>query len=288
MNPYRPRPSRSRGLAERMERRPLTARLLLMVVAFLFLIPIAGIIRGTGTNVVKTGGLPGAAVAADPLLTATTTPAAGTRSTAASSGAALSAPATSEAPPTGATSQQADLSTQATSPAAATTPTTAAKKTATTPASAVAKKPASTAPPATTAKKTPATTTATPKATTPPTTKAPAATAPPSTRAAATTTSAPAAPPANIYSKSDVETIIREIWPADLADKAVHIATRESKLVPTVRNWCCFGLFQIYFETNKTTLAGLGITSAEQLYDPRVNATAAYAMYQRAGWTPWS
>ena len=76
MNPYRPGPSRSRGLADRMERRPLTARLVLMVVAFLLLIPIAGIIRGSGTNVVRSGGLPGAAVGADPLVSATTAAAA--------------------------------------------------------------------------------------------------------------------------------------------------------------------------------------------------------------------
>src|SRR5262249_20913702 len=121
----------------------------------------------------------------------------------------------------------------------------------------------------------------------PPTTTTPTA-APPATTGAPTTTTAPASPPPNAYSKSAVEAIIRETWPADLADKAVRVASRESNLIPTVRTWCCFGLFQIYFEVNKKTLSGLGITSAEQLYDPRVNATAAYAMYQRAGWAPWS
>ena len=34
-------------------------------------------------------------------------------------------------------------------------------------------------------------------------------------------------------------------------------------------------------------LATLGITSADQLRDARTNATAAYAMYQQSGWTPW-
>jgi hypothetical protein len=38
---------------------------------------------------------------------------------------------------------------------------------------------------------------------------------------------------------------------------------------------------------NKSTLNALGVTSAEQLYDPRVNTEAAYAMYQRSGWGPW-
>ena len=95
------------------------------------------------------------------------------------------------------------------------------------------------------------------------------------------------APPANTYSKADVEAIIRSIWPADQADQAVRIAKRESNLVPTVRNWCCYGLFQIYFKMNQPALASVGVTAPEQLYDPRVNAEAAYAIYQRSGWAPW-
>jgi hypothetical protein len=32
----------------------------------------------------------------------------------------------------------------------------------------------------------------------------------------------------------------------------------------------------------------MGVTSATQLYDPTVNATVAYALYQRAGgFGPW-
>ena len=39
----------------------------------------------------------------------------------------------------------------------------------------------------------------------------------------------------------------------------------------------------------KGWLAGIGVTSGDQLFDPRVNATAAYTLYQRAGgWGPWS
>ena len=77
------------------------------------------------------------------------------------------------------------------------------------------------------------------------------------------------------------------MWPSDLADEAVRIATRESSLVNTAHNYCCYGLFQIHFSANQTFLATLGVTAPEQLYDPRVNATAAYAMYQRSGWSPW-
>jgi hypothetical protein len=263
-----------------MERRPLTSRLLIMLGAFALLIPIAGIIRGTGTNVVKAGGLPGAALAADPLVTPTTAPT--------TVPAAALAPAVTTAPGATTTAQAAAAAASTDLGAEATSPPSTTKKTTATPATTAAPKKTTTTP-ATTAKKAPATTAA-PKATSPSTTRAPATTAatqPPTTKAPATTAPPAAAPPANSYSKADVEAIIREIWPADLADEAVRIATRESNLVPTVRNWCCYGLFQIYFEMNKKTLSGLGITAAEQLYDPRVNATAAYAMYQRSGWAPW-
>ena len=39
---------------------------------------------------------------------------------------------------------------------------------------------------------------------------------------------------------------------------------------------------------HKTWLASMGITSAAQLYDPRVNATAALALYNKSGWAPWA
>ena len=93
----------------------------------------------------------------------------------------------------------------------------------------------------------------------------------------------------NTYTRAQVEQIIRNVWPDDLEDQAVRIATRESNLVPTVRNWCCYGLFQIYFGANKSSLTSWGIVSPAQLYDPQTNAYAAYAIYLRAGgWGPWS
>ena len=143
------------------------------------------------------------------------------------------------------------------------TPNTTAKPNATT-ATAARPKPSST-------NKTPITVTST---TVTPTTAAPSTTA---------------APPANTYSRSEVEQIIRNVWPDDLEEEAVRIATRESNLIPTVRNSCCYGLFQIYFNANKSSLVSWGITSASALYDPQVNAYAAYAMYLRAGgWGPWA
>ena len=86
-----------------------------------------------------------------------------------------------------------------------------------------------------------------------------------------------------------MEAIIREVWPDDLEDEAVRIATRESNLNPTVRTYCCFGLFLIYWSVHRGWLSGLGVSAPSQLYDPRVNATAAYTLYQRSGgWGPWA
>ena len=92
-----------------------------------------------------------------------------------------------------------------------------------------------------------------------------------------------------MYSREQVEQIIRNVWPDDLEDEALRIATRESNLDPTVRNSCCYGLFQIYFTVNRSSLVSWGVTAPAALYDPQVNAFAAYAMYLRAGgWGPWA
>jgi len=92
----------------------------------------------------------------------------------------------------------------------------------------------------------------------------------------------PAPPPC------DVECIIRDVWPDQLEDRALRIAWRESRFVPTARNACCYGLFQIYFTVHRAWLADYGVTSPADLYDPRTNATVAYALYQKAGWAPWA
>jgi len=85
-----------------------------------------------------------------------------------------------------------------------------------------------------------------------------------------------------------VEQIIRDVWPDELEDKALTIAWRESNYQTTAKNYCCYGLFQMYWSVHKSWLSGIGITSANQLYDAETNARAAYTLYQRAGgWGPW-
>jgi len=120
----------------------------------------------------------------------------------------------------------------------------------------------------------PVTTTTTKPVAAPPTTAKPVATVP--------------APPARSYSREEVIAIIREVWPDHLEDEAIRIATRESNLKPAARNYCCIGLFQIYFNVHKRWLATIGVTNANQLTDPRVNAYAAVTLWNRAGsWAPW-
>lgn len=86
-----------------------------------------------------------------------------------------------------------------------------------------------------------------------------------------------------------VERIIRDVWPDHLEDRAVLIAWRESRHIPTAHNYCCHGLFAIYWSIHRRWLADYGVTSVEQLYDPETNARMAFVLYQRAGgWGPWS
>ena len=95
-------------------------------------------------------------------------------------------------------------------------------------------------------------------------------------------------PPPNTYTPQQVAQIIRDVWPDDLEDHAIAIASRESHLNPSARNFCCYGLFQIYYTVHRTWLGQMGITNATQLWDPKLNAEAAYVLYQRwGGFGPW-
>lgn len=105
--------------------------------------------------------------------------------------------------------------------------------------------------------------------------------------ATATTPAVRVTPPAAPAAFGGVEQIIRDVFPDNQEDHAIAIAYRESRFVPTARNSCCYGIFQIHFRANAPTLATLGITSPEQLLDARTNIEAAYVIYQRSGWAPW-
>jgi hypothetical protein len=142
----------------------------------------------------------------------------------------------------------------------------------------------------------------------PPTTVAPATTPAPTAPAAApaptapATTSAPSRPTSTVapaptttvaarpaaVPRSQAVEIIREVWPDDLEERAIDIAWRESNHRSNVNNYCCYGLFQIHWEAHRSWLSTLGVTSVSQLYDPVVNATVAYTLYQRSGgFGPW-
>lgn len=126
-----------------------------------------------------------------------------------------------------------------------------------------------------------------PPTTAPPTTVPPTTTPP--TTAPPTTVPPTTAPPTTVPSTpGSVQQIIRDVWPDELEDKALEIAWRESRYDPYAQNFCCYGIFQIYWEVHRGWLDEIGVTSSQQLFDPETNARAAYALYQRAGgWGPW-
>jgi hypothetical protein len=126
-----------------------------------------------------------------------------------------------------------------------------------------------------------------PPTTEPPTTEPPT-TEPPTTDPPTTdppTTDPPTTSPPPTGSVPD---IIRSVFPEHLEEHALEIARRESNFVPTARNYCCYGLFQIYYEVHAGWLSSVGVNSAEDLFDPYLNSRAAYVLYQRSGgWGPW-
>lgn len=99
----------------------------------------------------------------------------------------------------------------------------------------------------------------------------------------------PVTDPPQQWTPERVQQLIRDVWPDNLEAKALLIAHRESRYVPTARNSCCHGIFQINWGAHHSWLAGYGVTSVEQLYDPEVNVRMAFVLYQRAGgWGPWA
>ena len=98
-----------------------------------------------------------------------------------------------------------------------------------------------------------------------------------------------AKPPKYEFTRVEVIQFIRDAWPDQLEECALAIAQRESNLQPSALSGskCCYGLFQIYYRWHTTWLPQVGVTSPAQLLDPRLNAAAAYRLYQRNGWGPW-
>jgi LysM repeat protein len=98
-----------------------------------------------------------------------------------------------------------------------------------------------------------------------------------------------AKPPQNEFTKAEVIQFIRDAWPDQLEERALAIAQRESRFNPSALSGskCCYGLFQIYYRWHISWLPNVGITNPSQMFDPRLNAAAAYRLYQRNGWGPW-
>lgn len=94
--------------------------------------------------------------------------------------------------------------------------------------------------------------------------------------------------PARTYTTAEIRRMIRDAFPDGKAEEvAIYVATRESKLRPGVKTWCCSGLFQIYYKWHKSRLARLGIRSEADLLDPVLNIRAAADIYRTNGWGPW-
>jgi hypothetical protein len=94
------------------------------------------------------------------------------------------------------------------------------------------------------------------------------------------------------FTRKQSRAIIREVWPDELEETALFVAQRESNFIHSAvggKSDCCVGLFQIYWSVHRSWLASSGVTTVEQLLDPRTNAEAALALYRRNGnsWRPW-
>jgi LysM repeat protein len=133
-----------------------------------------------------------------------------------------------------------------------------------------------------------------PVGTAPATTPAPATTAPSRSPAKSTPPPDTVAPTTTVASRpaaipaTQAADIIRAVWPDELEERALEIAWRESNYRSNVNNFCCYGLFQIYFSVHRGWLSTMGVNAAQDLFDPQLNAEAAYQLYLRAGgWGPW-
>ena len=51
-----------------------------------------------------------------------------------------------------------------------------------------------------------------------------------------------------VATTDEVQAMIREIWPDDIEERALQIAYNEAKWRPDLNNWCCYGVFALYFD----------------------------------------
>ena len=122
----------------------------------------------------------------------------------------------------------------------------------------------------------------------------PAPTAPPETSPPPPPAPAPpppveAAAPGRVASTDEVQALIREIWPDDIEERALQIAYNEAKWRPDLHNWCCYGVFALYFDFVPANLkARYGVDDPSDLYDARTNISIAYEIYLLSGWDPWA
>lgn len=103
---------------------------------------------------------------------------------------------------------------------------------------------------------------------------------------AATSSTPPPRRDPSSYSVEDIKQLIRSTWPADQVEMALKVAQRESSYNPRDENFCCLGIFQIYYEVNQSYVHRFGYTR-EDLFDPAANIRVAFALWQDRGWAPW-
>ena len=92
-----------------------------------------------------------------------------------------------------------------------------------------------------------------------------------------------------VATTDEVQALIREIWPDDIEERALQIAYNEAKWRPDLHNWCCYGVFALYFDFVPANLkARYGVDDPSDLYDARTNISIAYEIYLLSGWDPWA
>ena len=97
------------------------------------------------------------------------------------------------------------------------------------------------------------------------------------------------APPRRVATPDEVQAMIREIWPDDIEERALEIAYREAKWRPDLNNWCCYGVFALYYDVVPAHLkARYGVDEPSDLYDAWTNISIAYEIYLLSGWDPWA